>query len=74
MSRMMSKGIPERPELDALLKQSIELYENMTPLEKARMNWDQRISFVYGQMMDCAPHITREEIIAICEQEYGKRP
>lgn len=30
----------------------------MTPEEV----FEQKVSFVYGQMMDCAPHITKEQV------------
>jgi hypothetical protein len=32
----------------------------------------QRISFVYGQLMDCAPHITKDQIAAEHDRIYGK--
>lgn len=28
---------------------------------------EQRISFVYGQLMDCAPHVTREQVAKIVD-------
>lgn len=31
----------------------------------------QRISFVYGQLMDCAPHITKEKIALLHDAQYG---
>ena len=37
----------------------------MTPEEKRA----QRISWVYGQMMDCAPEITKEEVARIIDEE-----
>lgn len=64
----------QRPSLDELLRQSIEAVAQMSDLERARMYWDQRISFVYGQMMDCAPHITRDQIEAEAIRVYGPRP
>ena len=36
--------------------------------------WDQRVSFVYGQIMDCSPNITREDVIKRIEKTYGPRP
>jgi len=36
--------------------------------------WDQRVSFVWGQMMDCAPQITRAEIEQEAVRLYGPRP
>lgn len=31
---------------------------------------EQAISFAYGQMMDCAPHITREEVAAVYDEMH----
>jgi len=42
----------------------------MTPQEL----WDQRVSFVHGQLMDCAPHVAREEVEKSAEGIYGPRP
>ena len=55
-------------ELDDLLKKAAE--HKMTPREI----WDQRISFVYGQLMDCAPQVTREEVEARVIEMCGPRP
>ena len=55
-------------ELTELLKKAKD--HVMTPREK----WDQRVSFVYGQLMDCAPHITREDIKREATKTYGPRP
>lgn len=59
---------PARPELEALLK--IAATHVMTPREI----WDQRVSFVFGQMMDCAPGVTRQQVEDIAVREYGPRP
>ena len=32
----------------------------------------QRISFVYGQMMDCAPHLSKQDIGDEHDKLYGK--
>lgn len=56
------------PNLDALLKKAAQ--HKMTPREL----WEQRVSFAYGQMMDCAPHTTREEIEARAIETYGPKP
>ena len=55
-------------ELDKLLE--LAKRHKMTPQEV----WDQRVSFTYGQLMDCAPCITREEVKKIAEEVYGPRP
>lgn len=55
-------------ELIRLLKKAKD--HVMTPAEI----WDQRVSFVYGQMMDCAPQITREQVEQHATEEYGPRP
>jgi len=56
------------PELVKLLEQAKG--HKMTPQEV----WDQRVSFVYGQLMACAPHITREEVEKSATDMYGPRP
>lgn len=58
----------ETEKLMRLLEESTK--RPMTPQEI----WDQRVSFVYGQMMDCAPHITREDIERQATKIYGPRP
>lgn len=55
-------------ELDRLLKEARD--HVMTPAEI----WDQRISFTYGQLMDCAPEITQEQVERQAEAIYGPRP
>ena len=37
-------------ELDKLLKKAVAAYEALSPLEKARHNYDQRRSWVRGEM------------------------
>ena len=54
------------PELDAL----IERARQMPPMTPAQIK-EQRISFAYGQMMDCAPHLTKDDIRAIDDATYG---
>lgn len=63
---MMSKPIPMKPSLVELLKMA-RTYE-MTDAEVRT----QRISFAYGQMMDCAPEVTKEQIAAEHDRIYGK--
>ncbi len=67
MSRF-SKPTPKRSRLDELLKEA-RLYE-MTPAER----WDQRISFVYGQLMDSKSVISRQQVINHATEMYGPRP
>jgi len=55
-------------ELDDLLEKAAK--HRMTPGEI----WDQRVSFVYGQLMDCNPQRTREEIEKHATEMYGPRP
>ena len=33
---------------------------------------EQKISFVYGQMMDCAPNITREQVAQLVYAKDGE--
>lgn len=64
------------PTLDGLLKRvcaSGQLGSPPRKLTPAEI-WDQRVSFVFGQLMDCAPHITREEVEARAVEMYGPRP
>jgi len=56
------------PELDRLLEAA--KHHVITPRE----TWMQRVSFAYGQMMDCAPHITRAEIEIRATETYGPCP
>lgn len=32
---------------------------------------EQRISFVYGQMMDCAPNLTKDDVRRISDEMHG---
>jgi hypothetical protein len=59
---------PLSPELLALIEKAKR--HVMTPEEQRA----QRISFVYGQLMDCAPHVTKEEVARIHDQEYSALP
>ncbi len=59
---------PPRLELEALLRAEAE--REITSGEI----WDQRVSFVYGQLMDCASNTTREEAVATVTETYGPRP
>ena len=54
------------PDLLALLEAA--KHHVMTP-EEIR---EQRISFVYGQMMDCAPGMSKDDVRKISDAVYGK--
>lgn len=56
------------PELLRLLEAAAK--RPMTPAQ----HWRQRVSFVYGQMMDCAPQVTREQIEKWATDMYGPCP
>ena len=60
---------PPRPELDALLKASIEAFEKLSPEEKKAHRRAQAISFVYGNLAIENDSITREMV----ERAYDER-
>lgn len=68
MPQVIFKNRKTNPELQRLLEAAKD--HKMTPAEV----WDQRVSFVYGQLMDCAPDVTREQIIEQATKLYGPRP
>lgn len=35
---------------------------------------EQKISFVYGQMMDCAPDVTKDQIAKVLDEMEGRIP
>lgn len=47
---MLSKPIPLNPELDALLKASVERVKAMTPQEREKMYAKQRESYIKAEM------------------------
>jgi hypothetical protein len=67
MARMFTDVPVSHPDLERLLEQARNL-PPMTP-EQVRQ---QRISFVYGQLMDCAPNVTREQVERAHDSIYGK--
>lgn len=54
-------GIPECPELDALIREAVAKVNAMTPEECGAMHEAQRKSWVIGEMMLEHPGMTREE-------------
>ena len=58
----------ERPDLDRLLEMARA--HVVTPREI----WLQRVSFVYGQLMDANPGVTRQEIEERAARIYGPCP
>ena len=63
MTRLTPTSLPNNPKLDRLLKEAAG--RNMTPAERR----EQQISFVYGQMMDCAPHLTKDDVRRIAGEK-----
>ncbi len=66
-ARLM-RPCPTRPELEELLKKAKKYC--LTPQDI----WDQRVSFVHGQLMNCSPATTKEDIIKAATKIYGPRP
>lgn len=58
----------DRKRLNYLLAQAAK--HKMTPGEI----WDQRVSWVFGQLMDTHPDVTRAEVVKRIEAHYGPRP
>ena len=66
MAQRTPTNAPNRPELDRLLKEAAK-----RPMTTA--DWrEQRISFVYGQMMNCAPHLTKDDVRRIDAEMRGE--
>ena len=55
MARMF-KELPMNDELERLLKECTN-----RPVTNEEL-FEQKVSFVYGQMMDCCPDVTKDEI------------
>ena len=51
-------------ELKELIAESLK--HEMTPEQRRA----QKISFVYGQLMDCAPNVTKEDVAKIVDKVY----
>lgn len=54
------------PGLDALIAK----VRTMPPMTAAEVR-GQRISFAFGQMMDCAPDVTKEKVAQWHDEIYG---
>jgi hypothetical protein len=61
-------GMPERPELDALIKASIAKTNAMTQEERDAMRTEQRKSWVRGEMLWEHPELSRQTIHALVEE------
>ena len=61
-------GIPERPELDALLRKAVAVFDAMTPEQQREMRRAQRKSWVIGEMLLEHPEMSREEAERLYEQ------
>lgn len=48
--------------LQTLIAAAQARFDAMSPEQKATMWREQKISFIYGQLQDCAPSVTKEEI------------
>lgn len=68
MKQLTLRPSTPRPELDALLKAAAG--RKMTPAEI----WDQRLSFVYGNISLSNPDVTKEMVRKSVEETYGPRP
>lgn len=51
-----------KTKLQMLLENAQARFDTMSPEEQAAMWREQKISFIYGQLQDCAPSVTKEEI------------
>lgn len=51
-----------KTKLQMLLENAQARFDAMSPEEQAAMWREQKISFVYGQLQDCAPSVTKEKI------------
>ena len=58
----MSKPTPARPDLDELVRRSIEAFNALPPEERRRHRHAQRISWVYGNVALSNPDVTREMV------------
>lgn len=54
------RGIPERPELDRLLREAVAAFDKLTPEQQKEHRRAQRKSWVIGEFMLAHPEATRE--------------
>lgn len=52
------------------LKELVEKVKTLPPMTPDQIR-EQRISFVYGQLMDAKPEVTKEEVTQIHDEIYG---
>lgn len=55
------KPMPERPDLQELLRKAVEAFNSLTPEQQIAHRREQRKSWVIGEMMLEHPEMTREE-------------
>jgi len=54
-------------QLMQLIAEASARYNAMSSGERAAIWREQKISFVYGQLQDCAPHMTKEDIAKLID-------
>ncbi len=59
-------------ELETLLKKAAAAYEALSPLEKASHNYDQRRSWIRGEMCLEYPEMTAEEIERLIDHGFER--
>jgi hypothetical protein len=67
-SARLIRGMPERPELDALINAAIEKTNAMTQEERDAMRAEQRRSWVRGEMLWEYPELSRQTIHSLVEE------
>ena len=60
----------DNEEIMRLVKEAQARFDALSPEEQRAHRREQAISFVYGNLMDCAPHITREEVSAAYDRSH----
>ena len=56
-----------KTKLQMLLENAQARFDAMSPEEQAAMWREQKINFVYGQLQDCAPQVTQEDIAKLID-------
>lgn len=54
-------------QLKQLITEAAVRYNAMSSGEQAAMWREQKISFVYGQLQDCVPHVTKEDVTKLID-------